>query len=150
MDTRLRHTLKRTLAVLLAASLAVPAWAGGPPPRGPHARHAAPSHHHAPARHHPHPRHHSSGAGLAIFLGAVVGLAALAAATAEPAPPTVVVQAPPPPVVTAPPVVQAPPVASSAPAYWYFCRELNAYYPHVAQCPGNWEPVAPLPPPPGG
>jgi hypothetical protein len=32
------------------------------------------------------------------------------------------------------------------PAYWYFCPELNAYYPHVQACPGGWQPVLPQPP----
>lgn len=31
------------------------------------------------------------------------------------------------------------------PGYWYYCRELAAYYPVVIQCPGTWEPVAPRP-----
>ena len=29
------------------------------------------------------------------------------------------------------------------PAYWYFCPELNAYYPYVQECPGVWQPVLP-------
>ena len=28
-----------------------------------------------------------------------------------------------------------------APATWYFCREANAYYPYVKQCPGGWQRV---------
>ena len=31
---------------------------------------------------------------------------------------------------------QAPP-----PATWYFCRDSNAYYPYVKQCPGGWQRV---------
>jgi len=31
------------------------------------------------------------------------------------------------------------------PAYWYFCPELNAYYPYVQECPGGWQPVLPQP-----
>jgi hypothetical protein len=31
------------------------------------------------------------------------------------------------------------------PAYWYFCPELNAYYPYVPECPGGWQPVPPQP-----
>jgi hypothetical protein len=31
------------------------------------------------------------------------------------------------------------------PAYWYFCPQLNAYYPYVQECPGGWEPVLPQP-----
>jgi len=32
-------------------------------------------------------------------------------------------------------------------AYWYYCRDANAYYPYVKQCPGGWERVTPQPPP---
>lgn len=31
-------------------------------------------------------------------------------------------------------------VAESSP-YWYFCRESDAYYPYVKQCPGPWQRV---------
>ena len=34
-------------------------------------------------------------------------------------------------------VEQAPP----PPSMWYFCRESNAYYPYVKQCPGGWQRV---------
>ncbi len=59
----------------------------------------------------------------------------------------------PPPFVTVP---AEPPVyierdASPAPessAYWYYCSRPAGYYPHVKQCPGGWQPVAPQPPPP--
>jgi len=37
--------------------------------------------------------------------------------------------------------------APPAPAYWYYCRELSAYYPQVPTCPGAWQAVAPAPPP---
>ena len=30
--------------------------------------------------------------------------------------------------------------------YWYLCKESNAYYPYVRQCPGGWEKVPVLPP----
>jgi hypothetical protein len=33
-----------------------------------------------------------------------------------------------------------------SPDYWYFCPELNAYYPYVQECPGGWQPVLPQPP----
>lgn len=57
-----------------------------------------------------------------------------------------------------PPVINVPPpvvyvereqVSAAAsgqalePGYWYYCRELAAYYPVVTQCPGTWEQVAP-------
>jgi hypothetical protein len=59
----------------------------------------------------------------------------------------------PPPVVTVP---AEPPVyierdAGPGPqnsAYWYYCSRPRGYYPHVKQCPGGWQPVAPQPPPP--
>jgi hypothetical protein len=59
----------------------------------------------------------------------------------------------PPPVVTVP---ATPPVyierdaipAPQAPAYWYYCAQPPGYYPHVKQCPGGWQPVAPQTPPP--
>src|SRR5262245_18067553 len=28
-----------------------------------------------------------------------------------------------------------------APSMWYFCRDSNAYYPYVKQCPGGWQRV---------
>jgi hypothetical protein len=41
-----------------------------------------------------------------------------------------------------------PPVAAQPPAstYWYYCDDLQAYYPYVEQCPGGWRPVNPTPP----
>lgn len=35
---------------------------------------------------------------------------------------------------------------TDASSWWYFCRDANAYYPYVKQCPGGWEKVAPQPP----
>jgi len=32
-----------------------------------------------------------------------------------------------------------------APGYWYYCHGPAGYYPNVADCPGGWEQVAPLP-----
>lgn len=37
--------------------------------------------------------------------------------------------------------------APGSPAYWYYCRDANGYYPYVKQCPGGWEQVNPTPPP---
>ena len=59
----------------------------------------------------------------------------------------------PPPIVTVP---ATPPVyierdgvtSTRVPAYWYYCAQPPGYYPHVKQCPGGWQPVAPQPPPP--
>jgi hypothetical protein len=59
-------------------------------------------------------------------------------------PPTVVA------VPSAPPTYierGAPEEAPGPAAYWYFCRDANAYYPYVKQCPGGWERVTPSPPP---
>jgi hypothetical protein len=56
-----------------------------------------------------------------------------------------------PPVVVADPVyVQPDPVVQvpAPPNYWYYCRESNAYYPYVSQCPSGWEQVSPQPPAP--
>ncbi len=53
-------------------------------------------------------------------------------------------------VPTEPPVYveqgQAPAPAQTQSGYWYYCREANAYYPHVDQCAGQWERVPPRPP----
>lgn len=59
----------------------------------------------------------------------------------------------PPPVVTVPAQPQtyiergAQADAPGPASYWYYCREGNAYYPYVKQCPGGWEQVNPTPPP---
>lgn len=39
----------------------------------------------------------------------------------------------------------APAVSAPAPAYWYYCRESQGYYPYVKDCPAAWERVAPQP-----
>jgi hypothetical protein len=57
-----------------------------------------------------------------------------------------------------PPVIDAPPGAplyieqgdeqatpDSVQQYWYYCREANAYYPYVGECPEGWQRVAPQP-----
>ncbi len=31
---------------------------------------------------------------------------------------------------------------------WYYCNNPPGYYPYVRECPGGWQPVAPMPPPP--
>jgi hypothetical protein len=67
------------------------------------------------------------------------------------APPAVVYATPP-----APPVyiergdlpapsqpAQATPPSS---AYWYYCPDSKAYYPHVRKCASPWQPVSPQPP----
>jgi hypothetical protein len=57
------------------------------------------------------------------------------------APPVVVVPAAPPPVY-----VERPAAVVMEPGYWYYCNEAQAYYPHVQQCPGPWQKVAPQAP----
>jgi hypothetical protein len=42
-----------------------------------------------------------------------------------------------------PPVMAAP--VAPAPAYWYYCAPLAAYYPYVANCPVDWQLVEPYP-----
>lgn len=83
----------------------------------------------APARHVAPPRHFGGGARIGVFIGAP-----LYAPLFYPAPSYYYS---PPPVY----IEQAP-----TPAYWYFCPELNAYYPYVQECPGVWQPVLPQPP----
>jgi hypothetical protein len=55
----------------------------------------------------------------------------------------------PPVVVTPPPVYAPPPVyvkPPPPPQYWYYCDQLQGYYPYVQQCPGGWRQVLPTPP----
>ncbi len=49
-----------------------------------------------------------------------------------------------------PPAYYAPPPVYYAPppppvSYWYYCAQLNAYYPYVPSCPGPWQPVPATP-----
>ena len=74
-------------------------------------------------------RHFGGGARIGVFIGAP-----LYAPLFYPAPRYYYS---PPPVY----IEQAP-----TPAYWYFCPELNAYYPYVQECPGGWQPVLAQPP----
>ena len=43
-----------------------------------------------------------------------------------------------------------PPVAApgGSSGYWYYCRDSQAYYPYVRQCPSPWEQVVPNSAPP--
>ena len=45
-----------------------------------------------------------------------------------------------------PPMVPAPPAPSAA-QYWYYCSNPPGYYPYVARCRTNWQPVPANPPP---
>ena len=50
-------------------------------------------------------------------------------------------------VPSAPPVYIEKGEQGAAPAddaqYWYYCRESEAYYPYVKECPGPWQKVVP-------
>lgn len=37
--------------------------------------------------------------------------------------------------------------ADDGAAYWYYCRDAEAYFPYVKQCPGGWERQVPQSPP---
>ena len=38
------------------------------------------------------------------------------------------------------------PEQNEEPAYWYYCRKPEGYYPYVKQCPDGWMKVVPTPP----
>jgi len=75
-------------------------------------------------------------------------------------PPVVAAPTAPPPIYYCPPVVAAPapPFASlegyaksadvPSQAYRYYCNDAQAYYPYVKECPGGWQQIVALPPPP--
>lgn len=42
-----------------------------------------------------------------------------------------------------PPASDTPP---PTPTYWYYCEDPQGYYPYVATCNGDWQPVTPTPP----
>ena len=42
--------------------------------------------------------------------------------------------------------IQPPPEQREEPAYWYYCRKPEGYYPYVKQCPDGWMKVVPTPP----
>lgn len=56
-------------------------------------------------------------------------------------PPVVIVPAAPPPVY-----IEQEAAPAMEPGFWYYCIEAQAYYPHVQQCPGPWQKVAPQAP----
>lgn len=63
-------------------------------------------------------------------------------------PPAVVVPSPAPPVYIEQPQAAAPSPTEAGPAYWYFCRDTQTYYPYVQQCASPWERVTPQGVPP--
>lgn len=40
------------------------------------------------------------------------------------------------------------PPAPERTSYWYYCAAAKAYYPYVNECPGGWQKVLPQPPAP--
>lgn len=55
----------------------------------------------------------------------------------------------PPPEAYSPPPGSSPVVyieQATEPAYWYFCPQLNTYYPYVLECPEAWQQVLPQTP----
>ena len=42
----------------------------------------------------------------------------------------------------------APPQQPQEPPYWYYCKESQAYFPYVKECPQGWMKVVPTPPAP--
>ena len=42
----------------------------------------------------------------------------------------------------------APTQQTQEPPYWYYCKESQAYFPYVKQCPQGWMKVVPTPPAP--
>ena len=43
--------------------------------------------------------------------------------------------------------IQQAPQQTQEPAYWFYCRKSEGYYPYVQQCPEGWMKVVPTPPP---
>ena len=84
--------------------------------------HAAPHGHPV----HPPPRHYGGGARVGVVIGAPLLFAPLM----YPAP--AYYYSPPPTYFEQEPTYVEP---APAPAYWYFCPQLNAYYPYVQECP---------------
>ena len=85
----------------------------------------------------PPPRYYGGGARIGVVVGAPLLFAPLmySAPAYYYSPPTTYVE-------------QEPAYVEPAPAaaYWYFCPQLNAYYPYVQECPGGWQAVLPQPP----
>src|SRR3990167_3364362 len=125
------------LVAVLTAATSVSAFAlghSGDGGRGNQGSHRGPADHaysgvRAPAHRAASGRHFGGRARICVFIGAP-----LYAPLFYPAPSYYY---PPPPVY----IEQSP-----TPDYWYFCPELNAYYPYVEECPGSWQPVLPQPP----
>lgn len=90
-------------------------------------------------------RHHHHHRGAAI--GLVLGAAAVGAALAAPRyyyPPASYYSPPSYYYDQAPAYVE--PMQPQSSNSWWYCRESNAYYPHVQSCPSAWQQVSPTPP----
>ncbi|MSQ55036.1 MAG: hypothetical protein EXR31_06675 [Betaproteobacteria bacterium] len=143
MRTNLKSKAGLALVAAAAIGMCVPAYAA-PGNHGAHAygRGAPPA-----QRHHHHHRNSGNGVGLVLGIAAIGAAIVASRAYSQPAPlyyaPAQTIYVEPP-----PPAVQ-PALPSAAQNYWYYCRELDTYYPYAQQCPGQWQPVIPQPPAPG-
>ena len=135
---RCRATL--VLVVLVIACMSLPALArkgggsGGSGGRGSHASSGSHTHARSSGSFSSY-RYFAGRPRVGVFLGAPVFAVPYfypAGAYAAPPPPMEYIERPPDPDV------------------WYFCPESGGYYPHVQQCPGGLEQVAPYPPATGG
>jgi len=120
-----RSSATLAVAAVLIAAVSFPALARGHSGGG---RSHASSGAHAPAVHAGPSRHYAGRAAVGVFVGTAVMAPLLMSAPRY-------YYAPPPRYVAPLP----------APAYWYYCPQLQAYYPYVQECPGQWQPVVPQP-----
>ena len=122
-----RTTLAVTAVLIAAVSFSVFArtHSGGGRSIANHPSHSARS----PVVHVARPRHFARHAAVGLFVGAAVATPLFIPAPRYYYLPTPRYVAPAP-----------------SPAYWYYCSQLNAYYPYVQECPGPWQPVMPQPP----
>jgi hypothetical protein len=105
------------------------------------------------------PYHHRSRVGVGVFIGAPLYPYYYPRYYYPPAyypgpyayyPPTVVAPTAPPVYIEQNPAASAPSAPSQASgAYWYYCRDSQAYYPYVQQCASPWQQVTPQAGPPG-
>lgn len=146
----MKQTLKKILAVLIAAGLAgavsAPAMAkghgghGGGGHRGGGGFHGGGGRHHRP----PPPRHHGGHrwhGSYGVFMSTGPGFWS---PWYDPYPTyhtsTVIVQQPPQPVYYA-----NKHDGDQQPQYWYYCNNPQGYYPYISQCSSRWVKVRPFP-----
>jgi len=53
-------------------------------------------------------------------------------------------------IIQQPPEIYVQPAPSEGPAYWYYCKDPQGYYPTVKRCPKGWMRVVPPENPSGG